>query len=146
MKWLLLGLLLWWPSSLVAQSHPTAPNVYIMQLPSTETGNIAYYSAPSIYKIWWKEVKKCAGVSSVPDSSFNSLKWVSVDSDGFMAMGHGPYMGYTYAWDDEIWVLERYKMDERLIKHEMLHYLLWTAGRRDGYHQIEFITCNLMKS
>lgn len=146
MKWLLIGLLLWWPSSLVAQSQPTAPNIYIMQLPSTETGNIAYFQAPLIYKNWWTEVKSCAGVTGIPDSLFNTLKWVSVDSDGFMAMGHGPYWGYTYAWDNEIWVLERYKLNERLIKHEMLHYLLWNAPTRIYGHSIEFITCNLMKS
>jgi len=142
MKWLLLGLLLWWPSPLVAQT----PNVYILALPSTETGTIAYYSAPLIYKNWWNEVKKCANITDVPDNFLNRLTWVSVDSDGFMAMGHGPYMGYTYAWDNEIWVLRRYMMDERLIKHEMLHYLLWNTTPRIEGHPIEFITCNLMKS
>ena len=146
MKWLLLGLLFWWPSYLVAQTPKVIPNVYILALPSTETGAIAYYQSPLIYKNWWKEVKECSGVSSVSDSLFNSLKWISVDSDGFMAMGHGPYMGYTYAWDNEIWVLERYKTDERLVKHEMLHYLLWNSTPRVLGHPIEFITCNLMKS
>lgn len=145
MKWLLLGLLLMFPSSLISQTSNTIPNVYIIEFPSNETGEILQYNAPQIYRNWWNEVKSCSGISGVPDSSFNALKWVSVDSDGFMAMGSGPYIGYTYAWDKEIWVLNRYKLNELLIKHELLHYLLWESGDRNGTHQIEFITCNLIK-
>lgn len=136
-------------SPLLAQStttKPAIPNIYILKLPSSETGEIIQYQSPLIYKKWWNEVRICSNTTDVPDTLFDKLKWVSVASDGFMAMGYGPYMGFTYAWDDEIWVLERYKLDERLVKHELLHYLLWNTTPRVYGHSIEFITCNLMKS
>jgi hypothetical protein len=127
-------------------SQVTSPqHTLIYELNSQDSTNpVQRFIALPIYKTWWNEVKLCSNLTSVSDIYFNRLKWFSVNSDGFMAMGHGPFIGYTYAWDDEIWIIKIGMYSERLVKHEMLHYLLWNSNIKTGDHPIEFNNCKLI--
>ena len=106
----------------------------------------AYYSPPSVYFKWWKEVRVCTNTKDVPEKRFYDLKWAHVRADGFLASGRGPYIGYTYAWLNEIWIIDDRVLDKQVVKHEMLHFLLWNQGKVAADHPPIFFKCNLMPS
>jgi hypothetical protein len=85
------------------------------------------YSAPAQYGPWFHDVLECSGVVH-PHATFPDLSFVSVPGEFFMADGHADRIGYAYVDTKTIYVIASRTLDERVIKHEMLHQILGVPG------------------
>lgn len=96
------------------------------------------YAPPQMYSRWWDEVQACSGLSG----NLEGWSWIAVPGDGFLVKGNGPFPGYAAVEDNNILVLVKYVWNDQLVKHEMLHALIWIARKEIG-HPAEFDTCGL---
>jgi hypothetical protein len=103
-----------------------------------DTIRVQQYAPPAEYAEWWAAVEKCSGLTA----SAEGWSWIAVPGDGFLVKGRGPFPGYAAVEDHNFLVLRKYVFNESLVKHEMLHAVLWMNGRGDG-HPEEFNTCGL---
>lgn len=125
-------------------SQTTTDTTKIINLGTVGVQLVDEYKPPFIYQVWWNEVKQCGELQSIPDEYFSHLRWHYVTADAFKAFDDGPFLGLTYPILDNIWIASPYLLSSPVIKHEMLHYLLWQSGRFSSSHPIEFFKCNLM--
>lgn len=103
-----------------------------------DTIRVQLYPAPPEYTKWWAAVERCSGLTA----SMEGWNWIAVPGDGFLVKGRGPFPGYAAVEDHNFLVLRKYIFNESLVKHEMLHAVLWMNGRGDG-HPVEFDLCGL---
>ena len=107
---------------------------------------IAYDSIPVIYHQWWKDIQDCAGVK---DLKLNRINWFSVKTTpfyvGFPCPGAYRCFGWWKAKGHEIFIAHYQMLNEFVIKHEMLHEILWDEKieRKFMQHDKLFIKCGV---
>lgn len=125
----------------VASAAPMAVRGLLMARDSVfniDSVLVTQYEAPAIYGVWFLQVERCSKLAGTLDG----WTWTAVPGDGFLVKGNGPFPGYAAVEHHNYLVLRKYIMNEKLVKHEMLHGLLWQHGQGPG-HPHEFDDCEL---
>jgi hypothetical protein len=98
------------------------------------------------YREWWKEIAECAGLSlignrmdSVEFFFVNAVDFAPVPTDKPQKM----MVAVTYAASEQIYISIVKAKDERYVKHEMLHQILywWNENDWDNDSRPEFKRC-----
>jgi hypothetical protein len=105
---------------------------------------IAPYNVPEVYEQWWHEIADCEGFSLPPEHSL--IRFYAVNAPLFLPvsmLGYASQGIHLLALTDpikrEIYLGLSYVLREELVKHEMLHVILWEHGYRLGErHPPEF--------
>lgn len=110
-------------------------NKYIMEI-----------ERPEIYHRWWKEIQKCTKLTAT-DETFKKTKFVMIRTlTGFVINGkpdNNLFIGYTIPWSNEILLAEPFTSSEKVVKHEMVHLLLWHNGKPAGHDINYFDKCKI---
>lgn len=122
-KYLFIGLLV---SSGVLQAQDHRPALGVL-------AGIAEYKAPAEYAKWWVEIAECEKVPLPPDK-IASTQFFAVNAFSFVISNDTaeikiPAMGRTSNPANQIFVGFYHIWDVAVIKHEMLHLLLYWDGR-----------------
>jgi len=100
----------------------------------------------------WREVQKCSGVEA-PAGMLESLTFNAVPGDGFWvhaenkANHESPDIGFSVMEKANILIVKKYMNRADLVKHEMLHTLLYLTGTvtsRPWHDTRYFVPCGLM--
>lgn len=79
----------------------------------------------------WAEVQRCSGVEA-PANALAGITFAAVpNADAFyphLDKKIGPYIGYTFVEKGNILIVDKYRNRSDLVKHEMLHALLYLTG------------------
>jgi hypothetical protein len=87
---------------------------------------------PTIYAQWWKAAQDCAGVTS---GSLDAWQLYTVSAEGFtIDDGEDVFNGATFPDTRRIYVRLDMWLDPSLLTHEMLHAVLYDAGRPYMHH------------
>jgi hypothetical protein len=104
----------------------------------------APYKTPHQFFRWWNEVAVCAGYTA-PESKLDSIEFWHVNAESFLAEGMPATTAYAYVKYNQIFVITAKMYDEKYIKHEMLHFILyWHRPGYQGGHPIEYEKCDLL--
>ena len=76
------------------------------------------------YTTWWQLDLECSGL---PDASLSSLRWFTVSTHTID--NEDLVVAKTYWPQRDIRLVPVYVDDERIVRHEMLHALLYAAGK-----------------
>jgi hypothetical protein len=103
--------------------------------------NSPQYVAPVQYDVWWDELVLACGCTPVTISA--SIVWRDAPSRGFAcpvgeAMDANTLCVGQWLNSGDIFIATRYRLDERVVKHEMLHAILGV-----GNHPAIFAKLNL---
>ena len=93
-----------------------------------EPENAEQFVPPDIYLDWWNETQNCTGLRG----NFHRIRWFSVPE---FFVTNPLTLETGAAWWGEphsIWVSSYFMLEERLIRHEMVHDLLGSAGTHDS--------------
>ena len=107
----------------------------------------AYDQLPD-YESWWQEAADCAHVLLAKSRS-NSVQFYFVNAKDFAPLPTDKpdrmVVGVTYAASEQIYVSVFSIRSERIIKHEMMHQLLYWWGESDWDDDArdEFKRCRL---
>lgn len=100
--------------------------VMVMELPSFP--KVSAYRQPLVYKKWWKEIEACTKLP-IPDEREDVVQFFYVDADEFdYSTLKLPLVGYTAAPLQQIYIVSNSIEDPSVVKHEMLHYLMFEYG------------------
>jgi hypothetical protein len=112
---------------------------------------IGLYEQLAPYAQWWKETAACAGIP-LPTARTDSVQFYYVNAVDFAPMptdkpGH-MVIGVTFGAKEQIFIAIRHARNERTVKHEMLHQILYWWGERDWDDDAhaEFKRCELQIS
>jgi len=140
MKILYLCLLLLCAPKLSAQEElPPVIDTISLQLRSMNP-----YNPPTIYSKWWIETQRCAK-RYVSRAQYNRVTWRYVMADAFVVREGDPkarFVGITSPWHNTITVVLHHVLTERVIKHEMLHFVLYHNGIA-GHDSVAFTNCKV---
>lgn len=123
------------------------------RLANADTLQVVAYKAPNAYREWWNEIAKCEGLTfppfnplqGIPDGpTADNWMYVAADVDAFMVEGDGPFIGYTFVKTHQIWVLAKYANNQTLVKHEMIHALMYHHGMQAGHPAKYFNKCGVV--
>jgi hypothetical protein len=92
---------------------------------------MAEYFQPFIYESWWKEIGACEHLI-VPIELARAVHFVFVNSPTMVVDMDPGVLGFTYAPALTIYVVLPLIYTETIIKHEMLHWLLYVNGVDQG--------------
>ena len=112
---------------------------------------IGAYDQLQEYELWWKQVADCAGVV-LPENRSKSVQFYFVNAVDFAPLPSDkpPRMvvGVAYAASEQIYVSVFRIRSERIIKHEMIHQLLywWGEPTWDDDARQEFKRCGVTMS
>lgn len=106
--------------------------------------SIVAYAQPVIYAVWWQEIAECEGLD-LPPQLARLVKFYEVKAQNFIPVGEQADLGATFPREMQIFLASPYVWNPKLVKHEMLHILLWVNGLNFGpYHPAEFFdVCGL---
>jgi hypothetical protein len=111
---------------------------------------VGLYDQLDPYRRWWKETADCISIP-LPESRLDSVQFYFVNAPDFVpAPTDKPsrvVVGVTYAASEQIYLSATRLRDERTVKHEMMHQILFWWGERDWDNdgRPEFKQCNLDK-
>lgn len=116
----------------------------IVEMDSTRA---AQYPPPAEYDQWWQEDIACAGPLSIVNNPLQvvvvvpripvwpkDIAWVTIPEPVFRVHGSGPFVGYTDVENMTVIIPDRYIHNRQLVRHEMLHAMLWKMNRADYGH------------
>lgn len=111
---------------------------------NVDTMIVAQYDPPAIYSTWWGEIQSCTKLHT--KLTVHDFAWIGVPGAGFLIAGHTqPVPGWAAVENRTFLVLVRYVMNERLVKHEMTHALMWESGDSIPSHSQEFwVRCEIL--
>lgn len=147
MKKLIVALLLVFASTAQAQwwkrdnAHPEG---FIQMAPVDSLPKFWEYGQPKIYETWWKEIAACEHIK-LPESH-NRVRFFEVNAAAYIPTGFVFWVdGATYPTISEIYLATPYVFSEEVVKHEMLHWIIWADGYRlVDQHPIEmFEICGI---
>ena len=88
--------------------------------------------APSaLYGAWWRVAEQCAGLRA----DMRRVAWFSVP--GVQQIGESRYDGAFFARERRIVLASGALRDGQVVRHEMLHAILWLSGTRASGHPRE---------
>lgn len=99
--------------------------------------------APLYDRLWWT-VQVCSGLTI---TEAERAEWTisAAPGDGFFPPGgRTPAVGYTAVERHNIVVLEKFVVREQLLKHEMLHAIIWENFHIVGHPMEYFEPCGLL--
>lgn len=104
------------------------------------------YIPPPFYDMLWQDAMRCTGLR-IPRAQTKEVHWFYVVADAFTLWDDHKtgFSGYTFFAVDQIVLILNGIDDHRLIKHEMVHYLMWRNGERAGHPDNYFKKCNLIR-
>ena len=100
------------------------------------------------YARWWKEASDCASIP-LPPLRPDSVQFYYVNAPDFAPLPtdkpNRMVAGATYAASEEIFLSVKRLRDEKSVKHEMLHQILYWWGEKDWDNDSrpEFRRCKL---
>ncbi len=109
---------------------------------------IGIYEQLPPYSQWWKETAACAGIP-LPDSRPDSVEFFYVNAVDFAPTPtdkpNRMVAAVTYASREQVFVSILRARDEKSIKHEMMHQILYWWGEEDWDDdaRLEFKRCKL---
>lgn len=83
------------------------------------------FTPPSVYQLWWNLAQQCSGISG----DFSAVTWYRVPGAGEIPLGDGSLVNGR--WDpleNRIVLAGDDQWDGDLVRHEMLHALIKSAG------------------
>lgn len=136
----LLLLALFLPELVQAQEHD-------IEVPDTAVTNPRYpetsrYYIDAMYDRWWHEVASCEGLK-LP-SYYVLVRYVQINYPYFNLQGDrratagSVYLGYSFVEEWQMFVAITRRFDEEVVKHEMVHFLLFWAGIAKGGHPAKY--------
>jgi hypothetical protein len=87
-------------------------------------------------------VQQCSGLRTTVKIRI-AWSWFAVKGDAFTVEGAGPFAGWTSVQTHGVLLLSKYVMNERLVKHEMLHALMHEKNMKAGHGSGHFEKCGL---
>lgn len=136
LAFILLVLALFLPELVRAQVHdidvPAGPVVNPIY-PATSR-----YYLDSTYDRWWHEVADCEGVP-LPDI-YQLVRYVLINYAYFDLPADDPappgsgILGHSFVAEWQMFIAIPYRYDPEVVKHEMMHFLLYWARRANGGH------------
>lgn len=99
-----------------------------------DPGDDSPMTPPTVYREWWAKTEACSGLSG----DFARVRWSEVPGPSFPCAS-GECAGH---WESShrIYLAAAWKLDEMVVRHEMLHDLL----ERSGHPTVPFATpCTL---
>jgi hypothetical protein len=103
------------------------------------------FSPPPFYEKLWREAMVCTGLH-ITEQQIKKVKWTFVTAESFSVAGSQmKFIGYTFVWDSRIILVIDGIDDSRLIKHEMVHYLMWQNGEKADHPPKYYVKCNLLR-
>ena len=109
---------------------------------------ISMFEPLAPYSEWWKETAACAHIPREFIRA-DSVQFYFVNASDFAPLPTDKpnrlVMGVTYAWQQQIFLSVLKVRDERVVKHEMLHQLLfwYNESHWDNESLDEFRKCRL---
>jgi hypothetical protein len=109
---------------------------------------IGLYDQLSPYARWWRETADCAGIP-LPTARLDSVQFYFVNAVDFAPWPtdkpNSMVQGVTYAAREQIYISILRARDESIVKHEMLHQLLYWYDELDWHDdaRVEFERCAL---
>jgi hypothetical protein len=124
----LLILFLWWPCKLYCQKPVVVSTEVITSVALPKFPDVTDYDQPPFYDKWWEEISQCSNLPiSVEDR--HKVHFKAISGDQFtIGSEKAAFWGFTQYWSNTIYVVLPKLSWEPLIKHEMLHYLMWVNG------------------
>lgn len=146
----LLALVLVTPTTASAQRPAVITSVRhantIKEVPSLDW--VGLYDQLPPYARWWKETAACAGIP-LPPARPDSVLFYFVNAVDFAPSPTDKpgkmVAGVTYAASEQIVLSVTRLRDEIIVKHEMLHQILFWWGETDWDNEMrnEFVKCSL---
>lgn len=108
-----------------------------------------YESVPKIYQQWWEEICECSGLNG----KFDRIVWwriITPNAENEYLRTYAfrcPIVGYCRGWWDvnhHMYIASARVLDERLVKHEMLHDLLGSSNVKSPKHHKLFEKCKVL--
>lgn len=123
------------PEQVIVQSR--AP--YIVNV--IDTVSVRPYTPPAIYAKWWAEISACVKLP-ISRATTKSVRYLYVKGDAFVINGVPmAFDGYSFIRDNQMMVIYNGVVSEGLIKHEMIHFLMYhngiEAGHPDKYFKVK---------
>jgi hypothetical protein len=109
---------------------------------------IGLYEQLAPYARWWKETADCAGIP-LPESRPDSVQFYYVNAIEFAPIPtdkpNRMVVGVTYAYTEQIFLAVVHARNEKIVKHEMMHQILywWREPDWDDDARAEFKRCGL---
>lgn len=100
------------------------------------------------YRRWWQEIATCAGIP-LPSARPDSVQFFYINAPDFAPTPTDKpgrmVSGVTYAAREQIFMSVLQLRNEKLVKHEMLHQLLywWGEVKWDDDARVEFTQCGV---
>ena len=90
-----------------------------------DPGDDSPLTPPAAYREWWAKTEACSGLSG----DFDRIQWSEVPGYGFKCSS-GTCAGH---WEPghKIYLAQDWKMNEMVVRHEMLHDLVGHSGHPD---------------
>jgi hypothetical protein len=136
------------------KTTPTYPTI-------SSTGiELRTFEPPRIYDSWWNDVEQCTGLAISQEKRKSVIfRYIAVDGfrlDGAPDMSYDEagnlvpsiFIGMTISKSNSIIVVLAGVLEPMLVKHEMLHYVLWSNNiiarhpDANGYYQ----RCGLVRN
>jgi hypothetical protein len=101
------------------------------------------------YDRWWHEIAACEKLP-LPDT-YKKVRWFAINAKVFAPPNEKgdtteilpTAVAYTWRWGPELWLTLPLLHLEWLVKHEMLHLLMFWAGELPGHPPERFEICGL---
>jgi hypothetical protein len=108
-----------------------------------DTVSVRPYNPPEIYAKWWQEIMQCTGLH-INKKHRESVRWMYVRADGFVINGIPiVYDGYSFVRDNQLMVVFFGVTNEKLVKHEMIHFLMYHNALKAGHPDNLFVKCKV---
>lgn len=128
------------PPDTTVQDAPVR-NIQIVNIIDTVT--VRPFHTPEIYARWWKEIMKCTGLY-INTEHRKSVRWIYVKADAFIFNGYYmPFDGYSLVRDNQLLIVWNGVTNEKLVKHEMIHFLMYHNGIEAGHPDKYFVKCQV---
>lgn len=106
---------------------------------------VPQYDPPAEYAAWWTEIQDCTGLHSA--RRVTDFAWIAVPAGAFVLTYQGkktyPVIGWAAVEKGNVLVLAKYVHNERLVKHEMVHHLMWEHEQPVGHPAEYFDKCEV---
>lgn len=99
-----------------------APGLLLVAACGFDVAGSESMEAPAVYREWWDKTEACSGLSG----DFDRVEWLVVPGYSFPCSS-GQCAGH---WErgHQIYVADEWKLNEMVVRHEMLHDLLDGGG------------------
>jgi predicted SprT family Zn-dependent metalloprotease len=93
---------------------------------------------PAVYEKWWKEIMQCSHLYISNRVKHKIEFWNVAGSTFAIAQDTSDWLdGVSILWAQKIYLRHDQIGTEKLVKHEMLHMLLWnTSGLMNGHPEV----------